>query len=68
MVAGIGLEVLMGAGRNLGQAVVDLVGDPMAFLLLGYQEPADQVLEVALPLGELLVEPGVLDGQGRPVG
>ena len=68
MVAGEGLQVLVGGRRALGQAVVDLVGDAAALLFLGRYELADQVPQLVLALGELRVEPGVLQGARALVG
>src|SRR5215212_6256851 len=62
VMAGEGLEVLVGGRRALGQAVVDVVGDAAAFFLLGRYELADQVPQLVLALGDLLVEPRVLQG------
>src|SRR5829696_2969699 len=62
VVAGEGLEVLVGGRRALGETVVDVVGDAAALFFLGSYEPADQVPQLVLALGELRVEPGVLQG------
>ena len=66
--AGEGLQELVGARGRLGQAVVHLVGDLAALLLLGGYELADQVLQAVLALGEVRVEPRVLQGTGALVG
>ncbi|HEX2185780.1 MAG TPA: DUF4118 domain-containing protein, partial [Chloroflexota bacterium] len=54
------LEVLIGARRDLGEAVVDLVGDAAALLLLRGEQARDQILELLLALVQLLVEAGVV--------
>src|SRR5712692_8616492 len=63
VVVGVGLEVLVRARRHLGQPIVDLVGDPAAFLLLRDLKPTDEVLEPLLPLCDL--PPGGFRCQAR---
>jgi hypothetical protein len=63
-----GLEVLVRARGDLGEAVMHLVGDPPPLLLLCREQPRDQFLELLLPLIQLLVEAGVVQGQRRPTG
>ena len=48
------LQVLVRAGRHLGQSIVDLIGDPPPLLLLRHLQPTDQILESAFAHGDLL--------------
>src|SRR5918997_3282675 len=60
-----GLQVLVGGGGYLREPVVNLVGDPAPLLLLGDQNLADQLLQPLRGIGELAVEPGVLERARR---
>src|SRR5215203_5935118 len=64
IVAGEGLQVLVGGRRGLGQAVVDVVGDAATLFFLGHDQPPYQAPELVLTLGQLRVEPCVLQGAG----
>src|ERR687893_1322845 len=60
-----GLQVLVGGGSHLREPVVNLVGDPAPLLLLGDENLADQLLQPLRGIGELAVEPGVLERARR---
>ena len=60
--AGERLEVLVCGRRGLVHAVVDVVGDAATLFFLGRYELPDQVPELVLTLGQLTVEPRVLQG------
>ena len=52
-----GLQVLVGADRNLRQAVVYLVGYLAPLFLLGYQQFTDQMLQLLLAFAQRLLGP-----------
>src|ERR671921_136510 len=56
------LQELVGTCGRLRETVVHLVRDLTALLFLGRYELPDQVLQPVLALGQLSVEPGVLQG------
>ena len=65
MQVGERLQVLVGAGRDLSKAIVDLVRYASTLLLLGHLKAAHQVLQAQLALGNLLgrrfgCQPGLL--------
>src|ERR687889_1057733 len=59
---GESLQELVGSCGRLRETVVHLVRDLSALLFLGCYELPDQVLQPVLALGQLSVEPGVLQG------
>jgi hypothetical protein len=61
------LQMLMCARRDLSQTVVDIVGNPAAFLLLRKQQLANELLKFLLAITELLEQTSVVDRQCRAV-
>src|SRR5919107_643130 len=68
MLPGERLQELVGPRGRLRETVVYLVGYLAALLLLGRYEFADQILQPVLTLGQVRVEPRVLQGAGALVG
>src|SRR5688500_16807603 len=56
--------MLMGTDHHLRQTIVDVIRDAALLLLLRLNHALDEILEVTLLAAYLLVELGVLDGDG----
>ena len=55
----------MGSGGHLRQPVMDIAGYSAPLLFLGYQQLADEVPQLALAFGKLLIQPGVFQRARR---
>src|SRR5829696_7821321 len=56
MMLGEGLQAPVGGRRSLREAIVNLVGDSTALLVLYRDNPTDQAVQFALAFGKLLIE------------
>ena len=61
-------QVVPEADQALADPVVDLPRQPPPLVLLGLDGAGGEALQHLLPLGQALVEAGVLDGPGHEVG